>query len=110
MDLTPNSSTLTAFIAPGGRVFFPYDYARISITAEFDGEDRTGFLFVPNQDADGVVVDLEKHGARCLVGRASTIEYDEESGFPNFRAWAHALDKCDAARKIGTNVVVLHAR
>lgn len=104
------TASLTAFIAPGGRVFFPYDYAYISVVAEFDGEERTGFCFASNQDAVDVALDLEKNGARCLVGRASTIEYDEESGFPNFRSWVHAVDNSDTARKIGTNIVVLRAR
>lgn len=104
------TSSLTAFIAPGGRVFYPYDYAYISITAEFDGEERTGFCFAPARNSVGVALDLEKHGARCIIGYSCSIEYDEEHGFPNFRSWVHAVDNSEAARKIGTNIVVIYAR
>lgn len=100
----------TTFITPDGRVFYPYDYALISFVKEIEGEERTGFCFAPNQDAVGVALDLEKHGARCIIGYSCSIEQDEESGFPNFRSWVHAVDNSEAARTIGTNIVVLRAR
>lgn len=107
MTPTPDRTT---FIAPDGRVFYPYDYAIISFVKEIEGEERTGFCFALSQNSVDVALDLEKHGARCIIGHSCIIELDEESGFPNFRSWVHAMNNSDGARKIGTNIVVLHAR
>lgn len=99
----------TTFIAPDGRVFYPYDYAIISFVKEIEGEERTGFCFTLSQNSVDVALDLEKNGARCIIGYSCSIEQDEESGFPNFRSWVHAMNNSDAARTIGTNIVVLRA-
>jgi len=100
-------STLTT---PTGRTVYPYNYAKLSFVATFDGEERAGFCFVLNQEADKVAAGFEKRGARCLVGRTAVVEQDDEAGFPDFRSYIHALDRCDSARRIGSEIVVLWAR
>jgi hypothetical protein len=95
---------------PDGRTLYPYSHARISFVATFDGEERTGFTFALNHDADKAASEMEARGARCLVGRTAVIESDDEAGFPDFRAWVNAMDNCDRARRVGSHIVVLHAR
>ena len=101
---------MSTFTTPDGRTLYPYSYAKITLVATFDGEERTGFCFVLNQDADAASAELEVRGARCLVGRSAIVELDDEAGFPDFRAWVNAMDNCDTARRIGSKIVVLRAR
>lgn len=97
---------------PAGRTLYPYDYAKLSFVAYFDGEKRDGFTFALGADAETVRADLQKRGAvvNVEIGRAAAIESDDESGFPDFRAWMHAMDNCDTARRLASRVVVLRAR
>ena len=101
---------MSTFTTPDGRTLYPYNYAQLSFAATFDGEERTGFCFVLNQDADADAAELERRGARCLVGRTAIVEQDDEAGFPDFRGWVNAMDNCDSARRIGSKIVVLRAR
>lgn len=101
---------MSTFTTPDGRTLYPYNYAHVSFVATFDGEERSGFCFAENNDADRIAADLEARGARCLIGRTLVIESDEEAGFPDFRAWVHAMDNCNSARRIGAKIVVLRAR
>lgn len=101
---------MSTFTTPDGRTLYPYNYAQLSFVATIDSEERTGFCFVLHQDADQVAAVFEKRGVRCLVGRTSVVEQDEEAGWPDFRAWVNAMDNCDSARRIGSAIVVLRAR
>lgn len=101
---------MSTFITPDGRTLYPYNYAQLSFVATVEGEERCGYCFALNADADAVAAELETRGARCLVGRTAIIEQDDEAGFPNFRAWVNAMDNCDSARRIGSKIVVLRAR
>lgn len=95
-----------------GHTILPYDHAKLTFSAWFDGELRDGFTFALGQDAETVRADLQKRTAvvNVEIGRTKAIEQDDEAGFPDLRAWVHALDNCDSARRIAGRVVVLRAR
>lgn len=110
MNGAERRGTMATLTTPDGRTLYPYNYACISFTAVFGGEERTGFCFALHQDAGAVAAELGKRGAHCLVGRTAIIESDDEVGFPDFRAWVNAMDNCDTASRIGARIVVLRAK
>lgn len=102
---------MSTFSTPDGRTLYPYSYAMLSFAGYFDGEKRDGFTFELLSDAEFVRSNMLNRGAvNVEIGRAESIERDDEAGFPAFRAWVNAMDNCDTARRIGAKIVVLRCR
>lgn len=101
----------TNFLEDGnGVAVCPYSFIYVSFDATIDGEPRTGFFFAfANTVPHTLRAELEARGCSIVkIEYTAAIERDDEAGYPDFRAWLHAVDS-NGPRWIGSRIVVLRA-